>query len=127
MINWRVKLANNDTFMEGEEPFAVIEGEKSPWLRLKDYLAEKQTQIIYLALVVDGKVYSLPSKYYQPKFSDFANSDKPAEYNFFRKLGSDLDGSTKSDYFAVIEASYGEMKLQLWVDEYTKNCWCIIK
>jgi hypothetical protein len=125
-MNWKVKLSNDETFTEGEGEFAVVKGEKSPYLKLKDYLIEKDLKIIELSLIRGQVQFNLPTNENKPKFADFSKLQEPAELNFFRKLGMDLDGSNKQDLFAVIEAIYPDHKLQLWVDENSEKCWAVI-
>ncbi len=121
MINWKAELSNGEFVLE-----EVIEGEKSPWLRLLDYLAEKDLKIVNLSLSNGEMSYNLPNLKNAPQFKAFFEVDQPLGYKFFRMVGSNLDNS-KDDLFAVIEADYGDKKLQLWVDESSNNCWCIIK
>lgn len=124
MINWKVELSNGEVLFERIN-FEVIEGEKSPWLRLLDHLEKNKLEIVDLSLSDGKRTFNLPGPN-SPKFRAFMGLDKP-EYKFFRMIGGDIDGDNKADLFAVIEAKYGETKLQLWVDESTNNCWCIIK
>lgn len=127
MIYWKVQLSNGEVFTEGDEPlFNLRDGEKSAWLRLQDYLIDRKLEVIYLGLVVDGRLYSLPSDYNKPKFRSFVKPEKVEEYKWFKMIGSDLDGS-KEDRFVVIEATYSDHKLQIWVDEDTKDCWTVVK
>jgi hypothetical protein len=124
MIQWRVKLSSGEVFTENIKPFEKISGEKTPWLRLLDYIDKNNLKIVSLSLVDGERVFNLPSKTNRPKFMAFSGLIKPKKFNFYRMLGMEFD---KRELFSVIEADYGNYKLQLWVDEYHKNSWVLVK
>lgn len=127
MTHWKIGLSNGENFLEGNIPFQIIVGEKSPWLKLQDYIKEKGLKITSLCLVYQDRTFNLPSAGNNPKFRAFSEIEKPLSYNFFRMLGSDLNG-TQNDLYSVIEAVYSDKKLQLWLNERNPNsCWVLIK
>jgi hypothetical protein len=130
MAGWKVSLSNGETFYEGKGSYKLINGEKSPWLRLGDYMKEKDLKITSLGIFTDdNKNFHLPSNGNNPSFNIFNDSLKPDYYNYFRATSSSICGNTNdSSNFIVIEAGWLDFILQLWVDENnTNNSWCLVK
>lgn len=128
-ISWKVGLSNGFNFTEGKgETFKEVPGELSPWLKLQEYLKKENAHITSMCLVTeDNRTFNLPSAGNNPKFRMFQELDKPTEFKFFRAFASDSNGGNP-DYFAVIQATYPNYKLELWVDETNpKNCWVLVK
>jgi hypothetical protein len=84
-INWYASLSDGTSRQEGKGQFEVREGEKSPWLRLLDYCAEKGLAITSLSLRSGRLSWNLPSLGRRPKFQAFDATPKPAGFRFFRK------------------------------------------
>jgi hypothetical protein len=129
-VLWTVSLSNGETFAEGKGEFEIVEGALSPWLKLQDYLKESDVFITSLSLYTrDGMRWNIPSMGKNPKFKEFAEIEKPTGYRFFRKYGVDQTGPNTGveDHYAVIEAVYGDRKIQTWVDDSTLNSWSLIK
>jgi len=114
-LEWKISLSNGTNFIESN-----FDGEKTPWLALKEYLAKENLKITSLCLVDENRTFNLPSAGDNPKFRAFINAPKPTDYNFFRMFGSDITGK-EPELFSVIEAIYSNYKLQLWVNEYNPN------
>ena len=130
MAGWKVSLSNGETFYEGKGKFEILEGVKSPWQRLKDYIQINELKITSLGIFTeDNKNFHLPSSGNNPNFHAFINVFKPDYYNYFRTASSSMSGSEiESSSFIVIEAGWFSFILQLWVDENnTNNSWCLVK
>lgn len=126
MTRWKVGLSTGENFTEGSEPFSFVPGQDSPWLKLKAYLKESGAKITSLSLIYNGRTYNLPSTSNNPKFSAFANNEKPHDFDFGRVYGMDDNGHNK-DVFSVIEAFYTDKVLQLWIDEKNpNNTWVLV-
>lgn len=125
MTRWTVGLSNGENHSEGVVPFYPNPGQKSPWLRLIDYLNTENLTITSLAIVSGDRTFNLPSAGNNPKFRAFYDIKKPISFNFFRMIGS--EGGKLTDRFSVAEAVYPNCKLQLWVDENNpNNCWVLV-
>jgi hypothetical protein len=114
-LNWKVKLSNGKYFSDKSI---------SAWKKLKESIVKDDLKIVSLCLVDGDYIFNLHGIENNPKFKAFYN-EMPIDYNFFRILGSDINDNN-SDLFAIIEAVYPKYKLQMWVDEKSKSCWCII-
>ena len=127
-LKWKVGLSDGTNFIEGESPFEKTRGELSPYLKLLQYLKEKELSITSLCITDGKKTFNLPSNGKNPKFRAFVNNQRPQGYNFFRMIGGNIgDGKGIREVFAVAEAIYSNYKLQLWVDEKnTDNCWVLV-
>lgn len=122
-VFWQVSLSNGETFQEGKGDYKVIEGELSPWQRLKRYIGDDTTITSLSLFTEDGRSFVLPSGGKNPKFHAFTEAENPVSYNFFRKLGGDVSigGEVHVDeLYNVIEAEYENgSRLQIWVDNET--------
>jgi hypothetical protein len=126
-LAWKVGLSNGETFIEGNEPFEIIPGETSPWLRLLSYIKKENLSITSLSLTDGKRNFNLPSAGKDPKFSAFANAEKPLGYNYWRPVGGDIKPGAKVDKFFMIEAYYMYFTVQLWVDAHsTSNTWVVV-
>lgn len=149
-VKWQVSLSNGETFFEGKGDYQDIQdGRPSPWQRLNSYLVANNLKLTSLSLYTDdNQTFQLPSAGKNPKFKEFGELPAPYEFNFFRKVGTEvgMEGNKQTgepkmvDWYTCIEASYfvditrpkkAEMirvvlALQLWVDEMNpKNCWVL--
>ena len=128
-IKWTCSLNNGETIYEEKGNYKKIDGEKSPWLRLQDYIEKNNLQITSLSLYNDkNERWNLHSAGNNPKFSAFDNAKKPIGYKFFKKMGADIvNGKQESaEFFVIIEADYGDFKLQTWVKDNTNISWSFI-
>lgn len=129
-VKWVCSLSNGQTLYEGKGDYQ--EGGLSPWLKLKKYLEEnREVFITSLSLYTDeGHRWNLPSAGKQPKFRELEKCEKPLKYTFFRKAGMDMDmggGNRETERYAVIEASYKDYKIQVWVREEKPHAsWSLI-
>lgn len=148
-VRWEVALSNGENHHEGKGDFAYVEGGKSPWRKLQDYLIRNKCSITFLALkTLDGRTFNLQShkprfiehmknghvaereyldKRYNPKFSAFDLVEPPHDYNMFRVVGTESDASgIKTESFTVGEAMYKDFSVQVWVsEENSRNCWTL--
>lgn len=128
MTRWKVGLSNGESFIEGKGRFECIPNELSPWLKLQNYLKQNNLHITSLSLFNEHGTHNLPSAGKNPKFSPFANAEKPIAYNYFSYVGGDLRRVGVVDEFLVIEAIYQKYKLQIWVDKKNdNNSWVLVK
>lgn len=140
-IRFIASLNNGETIVEGKEPFNYINGEVTPWNRLMRYIAEMKLEITSLSLFTpDGRTFTLPSRGRNPKFKEFADSEKPVDYTIERKLAREQDAVKHADgqiettgpatlkgHFTVAIAYFPTYKLELWVDELdTRNSWYLV-
>lgn len=127
---WTVSLANGETLYEGKNEYEHIEGEDSPWQKLLKHIEKEETEITSLALYNDiGQRWNLPSAGKNPKFQAFRDAEDPKDFKFRRKLGVErglMGGETKEDRYIMIEANYGDKRLQIWVSEDGKNSWTLV-
>lgn len=128
---WLVSLSNGHTI---KEPDLYDEGSnKSPWVRLMDFLATREDlYITNLRYCLRGRIYNLPSK--SKKLFKFykGNSDilKPKGYNFFTTSFSEMDTSTGavgSCSAKRLEAYYDLFKLCLYIDTLSGESWITIE
>lgn len=109
-------LSNGETLIEGQGVLSK-DGTDSPWWKLQKYLKNNNAEITSMSLVsktpVGNRHYHLPNGIH--KFTGI-ESLTPKGYSFFRR-GESVNGNTLSGQYAVIEADYGEYKVQLWVSE----------
>jgi hypothetical protein len=112
---WKAKLSNGEY---------VSDKRIIVWNKLKERVVKDNLKIVSLCLMDGDRVFNLHGIEDNPKFRAFYN-EMPIDFNFFRILGSDVNGKN-NNFFAIIEAIYPKYKLQMWVDEKSKNCWCII-
>jgi len=129
-VKFSVSLSNGETLYEGKDELAIIEGELSPWQRLKAKLNDV-IKITSISLYTDdNRRFNLPSLGKNPKFKVFCGADQPISYNFFRSIGVDVMGGdvSQQDIFSVIEATYPDgKKLQIWVSEVNPSVsWSLI-
>lgn len=127
---WHVSLSNGENFTEGKGLFSAVKGELSPWLKLQEYIREKQLSITSLQIIdtlpIKPRHFHLPSSGNNPKFRAFSITEKPKQYRFARVLGADIQGGNQ-ELFARAEAVYKDYTLQLWVDENNPdNCWVLV-
>lgn len=125
---WAVSLSDGSTLHEGKGDFAAADGRKSPWLRLLDFLSEKDLTITSLSLYSGDIRWNLPSGGVNPKFRLFGTLERPTGYKFERKAVFDVmragNGAKKSESYAVIKAIYPDgSETQLWVRDDTLACW----
>jgi len=127
-VKWQVSLSNGETFFEGKNEFVRVAGELSPWNKLLAYISENNLNITSISLYTDeGETFNIPSVGKTPKFHAFSEAEKPVSLNFFRKAAKDVVGQTAFEQYAVIEATFESIKLQLWVDESEgKNSWALV-
>lgn len=130
-VNWYASLSDGTSRQEGLGEFQVIKGQPSPWLRLLAFCEAKGLAITSLSLRSKTLSWNLPSAGKHPKFRAFEDMAKPDSFKFFRQAGQDYnpDGSGKGemDRYSVIEASYGDRKVQVWVDHATLASWTLVK
>lgn len=127
-VKWKASLSNGETLYEEKGDYLRLDGQLSPWMRLKKYIEDNNLTITSLALYTDNNLnYSLPSIGKNPKFHQFESVVKPSKYNFYRVVGHDVQ-STEEEKFAVIEAYYEYAVLQIWVRESNpENSWSLAK
>jgi hypothetical protein len=134
-VRWKASLSNGETLYEGKGKYQWVDNEKSPWQKLMDYIANEILEITSLSLMNDGgQNFHLPSNGKNPRSTIFANIEKPLDYRMFRSVSSSLIliGSRANERnldskYAVIEATYPEYRLQLWVSEFNpENCWTVV-
>lgn len=131
-VLWTAGLSNGETITEEKGNFKTVEGELSPWQKLKLYAAEKGVFITSISLYTkDGLRWNLPSAGKNPKFGEFAKVEKPLDFRMFRKAAKDLksDGSGEGDWEDIhtcIEAIYPDMSIQVWVSEESLTSWVLI-
>lgn len=88
---WTVSLSDGSTLYEGKGDYATVEGRKSPWLRLLDFLNDNpDVRITSMALYAGDTVWNLPSAGKSPKFATSANAPKPVSYRFSRQAIRDI-------------------------------------
>lgn len=126
-LNWKVKLSNGEEFIEGVAPFDFLPDVDSPWLRLQEYLKEKELKIVYLAIKNGTQVFNLPYQESNPRFKKFEERGQPTDFNFFRIVAKEIPPKRRNEGCVVIEATYPDYILQLWVDDFTKHVWCVVK
>jgi len=118
-IRWIVGLSNSCSIQEEKGNFKNIHGELSPWQKLLKYTEEQEANITSLSLFVDGKRWNLPSAGKNPKFREFALSEKPIKYLCFKKIGADILNNNEienEELFVVAQAEYESgRKLQIWI------------
>lgn len=140
-VNFQVSLDNGETIYEGKGDYQDFQdGRPDPWQRLLRYIVDNGFYITSISLYTDdGLRYNLPTAGKNPKFKAFSDSEKPIDYDFFRKMGREAhatneDGKIKlttpmeiSDWYTVGEAIFNGHKLQIWVDELNpKNSWTLL-
>lgn len=124
-------LSNGETITEEKGDYQTIPGELSPWRRAQEYILRSGVTITSLSLYTpDGRRWNLPSAGKNPRFSAFAEAEKPKGFNFYRKMGGEVmgDGSIEEqEIYAVIETYFdGGITLQLWVHNDTYASWSLI-
>ena len=128
-VKWQVSLSNGETFFEGKGQFEEVDGEKSPWQRLEQYLLDEGAEITSLSLYTDdGRTFNLPTAGQNPKFNPHlpGKIEKPLDFLCFRYMEADVnrEGSKMHKLFTVAEAIYPDYKVQQWVDENNpQNSW----
>lgn len=127
-VKWKVSLSNGETLYEEKGDYLRLDGQLSPWMRLKKYIEDNNLTITSLALYTDNaQSYNLPSNGKNPKFHQFESVIKPYKYDFYRVVGHDVQ-STEEEKFAVIEAYYKYTILQIWTSESNpENSWSLAK
>lgn len=100
------------------------DGTDSTWIKLQNYLREKNLKISSMSLISKTKVgnrhYHLPNEIV--KFQGYEGK-VPKDYNCFRRVYTN-DGNTLTGYYTVIEAIYNDYRVQLWVSEVDNDkCW----
>ena len=127
-VKWQVSLSNGETFFEGKNEYTKVAGELSPWNKLLAYISANNLTITSISLYTDkGKTFNIPSTGRSPKFHAFSEAKKPVSLNFFRKAAKDAMGDSDFEHYAVIEATFEDCKLQLWVSEEDgANCWVMV-
>lgn len=139
-ITWEVATSDGKNYYEGKSPFEFRDGDKLPFARMQERMAELGVDITFCALrAPDGRTWNLHAhkpikkdgKYigerYNPKFRVWDLSE-PLDYNVFRKIGNDQrvgrsDGGdvevrpAGQEIFTVGEAIYPSGVLQVWVSE----------
>lgn len=124
-------LSNGETITEEKGNFQTITGELSPWQRLQKYIQEKGVTITSLSLYTkDGKRWNIPSNGNNPKFKAFGDAPKPISYKFYRRMGADVinnGGLKDEEIYAVVEAEYESVKIQVWVNDKSFVSWSFIK
>lgn len=137
-VFWKASLSSGETFYEGKGKFAEVTGELSPWKKLLRYVIDKNLEITSLSLTTQKKgethTFNLPSAGKNPKFSKFAQAEKPLDYTYCnhiaqerRIVNNQVKKSKVVEWYACIEAIYSDYKLQIWVDELNpNNSWTLV-
>lgn len=131
-VFFTIGLSNGETLTEEKGNYVTIPGELSPFQKAKAYIQKTGATITSVSLYSrDGKRWNIPSSGKNPKFSAFAECPKPISYQFFRKMGADVnpeDGSlSNEEVYSVIEATYEDGRiLQTWVHNTTFASWTLI-
>jgi hypothetical protein len=115
---WVASLSNGEIMIEGTGRCKYVKGEPSPWLKLKEYLEETGEHITSLKIQCGGREYILPSS--SPRFK----GETPKSYNYFRKVGFNVNPPRNETRYICVEAIYEDKRVQLYVDEYEgKTSW----
>lgn len=133
---WLASLSDGSTAIEGIEPFHVIPGELSPWLRLQNHLIVCDLYITGMRIQVEKpgdatRTYNLPSHNTTPegKHERWRSLRPllPESYNYFRWVTRDIvPGSTEQRQIEV-RAVYEGFTVSLFVDENEGNeSWVVI-
>lgn len=126
-LYWQAGLNNGETFTENKGRFIQEPGKLTPWLQLLAYIKQENLAITSLCLTDGNRTFNLPSAGKNPKFSAFANAEKPQGFNYWQPVGSDLRPGAKMEKYQMIEAYYQYFALQLWVDyNNTNNSWVLV-
>ncbi len=126
-VKWTASLSDGSNIYEDKGDYKEVQGELSPWLKLREYLEDNEVEITSLSLYTDdGKRWNLPSAG-NPKFRELRNVEMPNSFKFRRKLSKDLI-TKKEKRYAVITAIYDDRELQVWVlDKEPYPSWAIEK
>ena len=127
-IFFTASLSDGSNIYEGKGDYKRIEGELSPWLKLKKHLDKEGLEITSLSLYTDdGRRWNLPSAGKNPKFREMEKIGEPTQFKFRRKLKRELNSGNEKRY-AVIEAQYQDYKVQVWVrDVEPYPSWSIVQ
>lgn len=113
--SWQVFLSNGEIAIEGHGKFEYIEAALSPYQRLLKYIEENKLTIQGMSIKTPLGNIILPSV--SPKFG----GEIPISFKHRRKVIRDFEfkhSGKKTDFvYNMIEATYSEYKLQLYVSE----------
>lgn len=93
------------------------------WADVIEDLTKKGIRVVNLGFVINGIEIFLPGKD-EPAFREFALQDRPSEYRFFRKIALEQG---KQEEYLVIEADYGNKRLQIWANEDSRKFYFVVQ
>jgi len=126
-LYWQAGLSNGETFTENKGRFITEPGKITPWLQLLAYIKQENLTITSLYLTDGTRTFNLPSAGKNPKFTAFANAEKPQGFNCWQPIATDLKPGAQMEKYHMIEAYYQYFALQLWVDyNNTNNSWVLV-
>lgn len=135
-------LTNGERIFEEEGPWQW-DATGSPWHKVIDYTVIKNLDIVSLGLFVDewvtdenGKkhrqrrTYNLHGKSNNPRLPQFAELEKPIDFEVGRTIVVTVQGAPDPDdeksRFTVATAIYPNHKTQIWVSEYNpRHSWIV--
>jgi hypothetical protein len=121
VAKWLAALSSGDIVVEGKEPFHNIRGERSPWLRLRDFLATTGVRITGLRIQIhkDGeatRTYNLPSHNIDasgqhPKFRPFKRCIVPSAFGHRRH-----ETTTRRSDGSLTTEEVDERYIEVWAE-----------
>lgn len=136
---WLASLSNGETAIEGKEPYNEIEGDKSPFLRLKEDIARRKLEIttIRIQVEIEGlptRTFNLPSLSQNAKWVN-RKPLLPWGFDYFRTVLQDMINTDegfvrrpeKDEHYIEIHAYYDDFTLATIVSEDTGNeSWSLV-
>lgn len=103
-IRWVATLSNGDKAVEYSGEYQIVPGERKPWVRLTQFLVEKDLSLVSLELDVEGKKVSLPAT----DFNRFGLGDFnyiPLHYSLQYHIEGEFDQTgifTQANYVDIV-------------------------
>lgn len=80
---WIAELSNGQIAEEGKGEFAVVSGQRTPWVRLCSYCAENDLTVTSLKIKVNNNIISLPlnAEFYSLQYAIAGEIDETGAFS----------------------------------------------
>lgn len=127
-IQWVATLSSGETFVEHSGDYKVIPGQRTPWVRLCQFVQEKGEHLTSLRLNYNGRTIHMPRSNFD-RFGLGETNCEPDSYSLQYHIEGEIDNGDmlKQTLFVDLAAHYGEMTIH-YIQDVTNGTigWIVV-
>lgn len=112
-FQWVATLSDGTTKREHEGEYAIVPGERKPWVRLTRFLNDSGLHLTGLTLKFRDREVHMPEDQFQKLSMNGAKIVAPTSYSLQYMMEKELYGGQAETYFVDLIAHYPEFEVHL--------------